>query len=126
MIRRPPRSTLFPYTTLFRSNQIRIAYWNWFEEKSFAKSHREGNSRHPKRGEADEFHTLFQVLAILPLPVAVLIQLRQKELQRRVNQHEASNKRLRTYNGLQRFQKAQGSQERTIPLEKPLKPLRRA
>src|SRR3712207_8924537 len=24
MIRRPPRSTLFPYTTLFRSNEIRI------------------------------------------------------------------------------------------------------
>src|SRR4051794_41351851 len=24
MIRRPPRSTLFPYTTLFRSSQIRI------------------------------------------------------------------------------------------------------
>src|SRR2546426_3939915 len=25
MIRRPPRSTLFPYTTLFRSNPIRLA-----------------------------------------------------------------------------------------------------
>src|SRR2546426_4314923 len=25
MIRRPPRSTLFPYTTLFRSNEIRQA-----------------------------------------------------------------------------------------------------
>src|SRR3712207_8347996 len=25
MIRRPPRSTLFPYTTLFRSNQVRAA-----------------------------------------------------------------------------------------------------
>src|SRR2546427_8366353 len=25
MIRRPPRSTLFPYTTLFRSWQIRVA-----------------------------------------------------------------------------------------------------
>src|SRR5438309_9087036 len=25
MIRRPPRSTLFPYTTLFRSNQLRPA-----------------------------------------------------------------------------------------------------
>src|SRR5260370_3490315 len=25
MIRRPPRSTLFPYTTLFRSRRI----WNW-------------------------------------------------------------------------------------------------
>src|SRR5437899_12716015 len=24
MIRRPPRSTLFPYTTLFRSHQIRV------------------------------------------------------------------------------------------------------
>src|SRR5205823_9933265 len=26
MIRRPPRSTLFPYTTLFRSDRIRIFY----------------------------------------------------------------------------------------------------
>src|SRR5947209_17384816 len=26
MIRRPPRSTLFPYTTLFRSNQPRIRH----------------------------------------------------------------------------------------------------
>src|SRR3989441_6116639 len=25
MIRRPPRSTLFPYTTLFRSSQVRLA-----------------------------------------------------------------------------------------------------
>src|SRR5256885_4380049 len=24
MIRRPPRSTLFPYTTLFRSNRLRV------------------------------------------------------------------------------------------------------
>src|SRR2546430_5518163 len=38
MIRRPPRSTLFPYTTLFRSNLgtiVRtqgggIGSWNWF------------------------------------------------------------------------------------------------
>src|SRR5256885_17228569 len=26
MIRRPPRSTLFPYTTLFRSHRARVAY----------------------------------------------------------------------------------------------------
>src|SRR5436190_10108151 len=25
MIRRPPRSTLFPYTTLFRSSQVQVA-----------------------------------------------------------------------------------------------------
>src|SRR2546430_3770660 len=35
MIRRPPRSTLFPYTTLFRSlNSYRAIHssdWNWFE-----------------------------------------------------------------------------------------------
>src|SRR5258708_29064986 len=29
MIRRPPRSTLFPYTTLFRS-------WRWYEEGKLA------------------------------------------------------------------------------------------
>src|SRR5256885_3332979 len=26
MIRRPPRSTLFPYTTLFRSHQVNLEY----------------------------------------------------------------------------------------------------
>src|SRR5260370_25296953 len=28
MIRRPPRSTLFPYTTLFRSTPARMGYYN--------------------------------------------------------------------------------------------------
>src|SRR5258708_31965298 len=28
MIRRPPRSTLFPYTTLFRSQQSMAGLWN--------------------------------------------------------------------------------------------------
>src|SRR3712207_8290329 len=27
MIRRPPRSTLFPYTTLFRSSYLLISFW---------------------------------------------------------------------------------------------------
>src|SRR2546422_11555388 len=30
MIRRPPRSTLFPYTTLFRSNELYAKEWSWF------------------------------------------------------------------------------------------------
>src|SRR6478609_11086832 len=31
MIRRPPRSTLFPYTTLFRSPPERLPWWRrWF------------------------------------------------------------------------------------------------
>src|SRR3712207_8783536 len=29
MIRRPPRSTLFPYTTLFRSHSIDNGVWRW-------------------------------------------------------------------------------------------------
>src|SRR2546427_12044570 len=29
MIRRPPRSTLFPYTTLFRSHAARLSYCHW-------------------------------------------------------------------------------------------------
>src|SRR5258705_9054291 len=32
MIRRPPRSTLFPYTTLFRSGDVRTAVGPWLEE----------------------------------------------------------------------------------------------
>src|SRR2546427_1127948 len=31
MIRRPPRSTLFPYTTLFRSSTLRVNVWCFCE-----------------------------------------------------------------------------------------------
>src|SRR2546430_9905367 len=35
MIRRPPRSTLFPYTTLFRSyHAANAAVWSWHYEES--------------------------------------------------------------------------------------------
>src|SRR5205809_2845181 len=37
MIRRPPRSTLFPYTTLFRSKPIRVdANAGWTRERAIA------------------------------------------------------------------------------------------
>src|SRR5260221_5229926 len=42
MIRRPPRSTLFPYTTLFRSQHIR----HWFEAPALAEL-RHGRFHHP-------------------------------------------------------------------------------
>src|SRR6266566_6546468 len=41
MIRRPPRSTLFPYTTLFRSFCIGQAVWR---PKSFPGSHYQARS----------------------------------------------------------------------------------
>src|SRR2546430_8250459 len=40
MIRRPPRSTLFPYTTLFRSVRPRAAWlWNAMLKQNFTDSH---------------------------------------------------------------------------------------
>src|SRR2546430_5947287 len=34
MIRRPPRSTLFPYTTLFRSKSLRTEFFDWRQLES--------------------------------------------------------------------------------------------
>src|SRR3712207_8258597 len=33
MIRRPPRSTLFPYTTLFRSDAVRLGHFGDFRQQ---------------------------------------------------------------------------------------------
>src|SRR2546422_7855976 len=40
MIRRPPRSTLFPYTTLFRSRRSDFRIHNARHPKGIARSHR--------------------------------------------------------------------------------------
>src|SRR3970282_2975927 len=50
MIRRPPRSTLFPYTTLFRSDG-RYTAGRW------ALPRRAGPSRRPRSRERSEEHT---------------------------------------------------------------------
>src|SRR5438309_5034978 len=64
MVRRPPRSTLFPYTTLFRSNRIWLASalnskgpWTW---TSLATSFRGAplfGSRERSRSRRSEEHT---------------------------------------------------------------------
>src|SRR5256885_8882493 len=40
MIRRPPRSTLFPYTTLFRSRKtpVQVRKWNWRQVRAVEMS----------------------------------------------------------------------------------------
>src|SRR2546430_13611776 len=45
MIRRPPRSTLFPYTTLFRSVPWYIGYGNWRDHHRRAVSAARSNIR---------------------------------------------------------------------------------
>src|SRR5258706_11885226 len=63
MIRRPPRSTLFPYTTLFRSHRHEIRHHRAEEERGdeaqYGKlSHRRrkcaGERQHAKQRRADE------------------------------------------------------------------------
>src|SRR2546423_8710110 len=51
MIRRPPRSTLFPYTTLFRSSQPRPRGMRWGSASS--KAARFG----PRRGQTSAVHS---------------------------------------------------------------------
>src|SRR3712207_7498051 len=56
MIRRPPRSTLFPYTTLFRSNWsdaiglnpiVREGVWVRLPPRALARPDRRGDPRRP-------------------------------------------------------------------------------
>src|SRR2546430_12682722 len=50
MIRRPPRSTLFPYTTLFRSPALR--------RQRLGAAERPGGVRHESRGEEPQLVSL--------------------------------------------------------------------
>src|SRR3712207_7851412 len=46
MIRRPPRSTLFPYTTLFRSAWPHESMYTWMRQGDFCPSPRESRFCH--------------------------------------------------------------------------------
>src|SRR3712207_7934047 len=47
MIRRPPRSTLFPYTTLFRSRYLRIFWLSVTKDRPRELSACRRNTHHP-------------------------------------------------------------------------------
>src|SRR2546430_17403864 len=49
MIRRPPRSTLFPYTTLFRSEQVKLVICN-----TMVKHELSGGEYNRRREECEE------------------------------------------------------------------------
>src|SRR5689334_23986097 len=59
MIRRPPRSTLFPYTTLFRSDQVEISHLGRLERQlDFLHRFTVERDGFPLNGEArSEEHT---------------------------------------------------------------------
>src|SRR2546430_10215589 len=60
MIRRPPRSTLFPYTTLFRSTQSQIIFY-WIIKCAILIRIKSVNKFGEKGGESSS-HNTFSVL----------------------------------------------------------------
>src|SRR3712207_7630860 len=52
MIRRPPRSTLFPYTTLFRSGQVSLACLDLARDRDHAVGEEVRDDADERHGEA--------------------------------------------------------------------------
>src|SRR3712207_7344525 len=63
MIRRPPRSTLFPYTTLFRSRLLDVVDHPGIVERRRAEGEpRDDRSRKRRRGRTREQHARSEAL----------------------------------------------------------------
>src|SRR5438034_10704105 len=56
MIRRPPRSTLFPYTTLFRSQDLASHHARHVHPRGHADDHRHGRERGAHEGGEGQEH----------------------------------------------------------------------
>src|SRR5256885_9826529 len=68
MIRRPPRSTLFPYTTLFRSNRATYRFNDKFDRaiaQSVARGYRKLTSRFVQMGVGNFFDNLDYPIVML-------------------------------------------------------------
>src|SRR5260370_32468172 len=81
MIRRPPRSTLFPYTTLFRSvDDVGTAAWSWLtdlrHQVEFMGEVTLGvitGLLHPRRMRWKEVFRIFETAGVNALPVVSLL-----------------------------------------------------
>src|SRR3712207_7426908 len=76
MIRRPPRSTLFPYTTLFRSAEVLVR-----RHEGAAQQRRRRGDAEPRRRDGRDPHRAG--LAVTPLQVAHRSEEHTSELQSR-------------------------------------------
>src|SRR2546422_8490195 len=77
MIRRPPRSTLFPYTTLFRSNSMSSSS-SFQHRKTSRPSRRCGKSRRPRSKSRSEEHTS-ELQSRLHLVCRLLLEKKKKK-----------------------------------------------
>src|SRR5438270_8649189 len=78
MIRRPPRSTLFPYTTLFRSHQVRLR--RGAVRRLHGASGWAGGALVPHAGERSEEHTS-ELQSQSNLVCRLLLEKKKKKLQ---------------------------------------------
>src|SRR5258708_40166828 len=73
MIRRPPRSTLFPYTTLFRSALVNAPVFSTVERQSAMFQFVDGIDSFPRQdlcgGLVSEIITAFDRIIHMPFPV---------------------------------------------------------
>src|SRR2546422_2170684 len=81
MIRRPPRSTLFPYTTLFRSRlgpEQMHALLNRFFERALSEVHRYEGTINQFLGDRSEEHTS-ELQSRLHLVCRLLLEKKKKK-----------------------------------------------
>src|SRR5690242_20974602 len=100
MIRRPPRSTLFPYTTLFRSARARLAHLQLPRRRQHL-AHRGRPARpHPRVGRParplahrSEEHTS-ELQSHVNLVCRLLLEKKKKKKRRHVNRLHHTNTNL--------------------------------
>src|SRR5258708_29220062 len=100
MIRRPPRSTLFPYTTLFRSLSIKLPGWRGLGLASTKSAGRSNGRRAAKAfgsflSYRSEEHTS-ELQSPDHLVCRLLLEKKKKELTMRY-EHDSSDEGLGNY-----------------------------
>src|SRR5687767_15395412 len=92
MIRRPPRSTLFPYTTLFRSRSVVRREATWLERTRRFSGYTRMSGKSPKRSE--EHTSELQSLAYL---VCRLLLEKKKKKNKRKHKLQRQREKCKTY-----------------------------
>src|SRR2546422_6906811 len=90
MIRRPPRSTLFPYTTLFRSPKVHSRIWPFDSSEPIVRP----MLRRLVQSARSEEHTS-ELQSRLHLVCRLLLEKKKKETMSRNYQHEYALKTQR-------------------------------
>src|SRR5437016_8576364 len=86
MIRRPPRSTLFPYTTLFRS----LHHQKERQHRDLARDHERGQQEPQERSEE---HTS-ELQSLTNLVCRLLLEKKKKKKQNKTERRKVNNENI--------------------------------